>query len=141
MGSEWNKRGFDNDENYINEEDYAFQTLMRNGKPKTLSMSLASLIIGVLSLTFGFLGWSGIILGATAVVLSILSRRRLGYFDGMSVGGLILGIFGFVFGVSIIIAVNFLITEEMLDEFFEQFKQQFEENTPSDTPGGPGSGI
>lgn len=141
MGTEWNNDGFENGENNINEEDYAFQTVMRNGKPKTLSLSLASIIMGILSVTFGFLGWSGIILGICAVVLAILSRRRLGYFDGMSVGGLILGIFGFVLGISIVIAVNFLITEEMLDEFFEEFKKQFEEGEPPQVPGDPGSDI
>ena len=137
MGSEWNNDGFENQNGYQNEEssqfgnysdqDYAFQTLMRNGKPKTLSWSVASLVVGIMSVVCCFLGWSGIILGIAAILLSVLSRKKLGFFDGMSVAGLILGIFGFVFGISVIIAVNFLVTEEMIEEFWQEYYKQMED--------------
>ena len=150
MGSEWNNDGFENRDNFQNEEsskfgnyseqDYAFQTLMRNGRPKTFGWSVASLVMGLLSVVCCYLGWSGIIFGIAAFLLSLLSRKKLGYFDGMSIAGLILGIFGFVFGVSILISVNFLITEEMMEEFWEEFYKSMEEFEgevgPSD-----GSGI
>ncbi len=143
MSSEWNNDGFENNENNQNSygnQDYAFETLMRNGRPKTFGWSVASMIIGIMSVVCCFLGWSGLILGAAAVVFSIVSRRRLGYFDGMSVAGLILGIFGFVFGVSMLIAVNFLITEEMMEEFWQEYYKQLEDLENGGGNGG-GSGV
>lgn len=145
MGTEWNNDGFENNDNNQNEEntsydeqDYAFQTLMRNGRPKTLGWSVASLVVGILSVVCCFLGWSGLVLGVAAVAFSIISRKQLGYFDGMSVAGLILGIFGFVFGVSMLIAVNFLITEEMMEEFWQEYYKQLED---LENGGAGGSGI
>jgi len=147
MGSEWNN-GYDNQNNeesgYNNysEQDYAFQTLMRNGRPKTFGWSVASLVMGILSVVCCFLGWSGLILGAAAIVLSIVSRRKLGYFDGMSVAGLILGIFGFVFGVAMLVVVNFLVTEDMMNEFLEEYYKQLEDLENSGDGGiKDGSGI
>ena len=149
MGAEWNNDGFENKDNNQNEEtnnyqgygeqDYAFQTLMRNGRPKTLGWSVASMVVGILSVVCCFLGWSGLILGIAAIVFSVISRRQLGYFDGMSVAGLILGIFGFVFGVAMLIAVNFLITEEMLEEFWQEYYKQLEDlENGSGSSGGSG---
>lgn len=127
MSAEWNNgNNQDNDNGYNygdnNEQDYAFQTVMRNGKPKKMSFSVASLVLGILSVVCCCLGWAGAVLGAGAVVLSILSKRRLGYFDGMSVGGLVLGIFGFVFGVALLV-----ITYSMPPEFWEEYQKMLEE--------------
>ena len=120
----WNN-GYDNNQNSnssYNEEEYAFQTVMRNGRPKTVAWSVASLIAGIVSVVCCSLGWTGIVLGALAIVFAILSRRMLGYFDGMSIAGLILGIFGFVFGIAIIIAIN-----SLPPEFWEEYMKQFED--------------
>ena len=131
MSSEWNNDGFQNQSNNPNEaygeQDYAFQTLMRNGRPKTMGWSVASMIVGIVSIVCCVLGWSGLIFGAASIAFAIISRRQLGYFDGMSIAGLILGIFGFVFGVCILIAVNYLITEEMLEEFWQEYYKQLED--------------
>ena len=140
MSTEWNNGGFENNENDQNEygrQDYAFETLMRNGRPKTFAWSVASMVIGIISLVCCSLGWSGLMLGAAAIVFSIVSRRKLGYFDGMSVAGLILGIFGLVFGLSTLIVFNFLITEEMMEEFWQEYYKQLEDAGT----GGAGSGI
>ena len=122
--NDWNN-GYDNNQNSnssYNEEEYAFQTLMRNGRPKTVAWSVASLIAGIVSVVCCSLGWTGIILGALAVIFAILSRRMLGYFDGRSIAGLVLGIFGFVFGVAIVIAIN-----SLPPEFWEEYYKQFED--------------
>ena len=122
--NDWNN-GYDNNQNSnssYNEQEYAFQTLMRNGRPKTVAWSVASLIAGIVSVVCCSLGWTGIILGALAVIFAILSRRMLGYFDGMSIAGLILGIFGFVFGVAWVVAMN-----SLPPEFWEEVKKSLEE--------------
>jgi O-antigen ligase len=122
--NDWNN-GNDNNQNSnssYNNEEYAFQTLMRNGRPKTVAWSVASLIMGIVSVVCCSLGWTGIVLGALAVIFAILSRRMLGFFDGMSIAGLVLGIFGLVFGVAVVIAIN-----SLPPEFWEEYMKEFED--------------
>lgn len=122
MNEEWNNQYNQGDDN---NQEYAFQTLMRNGKPKTIGWSVASLVIGIISVVCCCLGWSGVFLGAGAVVLAIVSRKTLGYFDGMSIAGLVLGIFGFVFGVSMIMG-TYMIPDSYWDEFWAEFWAEYE---------------
>ena len=70
-------------------------------------------------------------MGAGAVILAIVSRRNLGYFDGMTIAGLILGIFGFVFGATIIIY-----TLTLPPDFWEEYFKELE-----NMPGNDASGI
>ena len=64
-----------------------------------------------------------------AIVSALLSRKVLGYFDGLSIAGLILGIFGVVFGVSILAAVTML-GEEFWEEYIEEFNKMYGEAYP-----------
>ena len=120
--SDW----YGNRNNEENGEEYAFQTLGRNGRPKTIVWSLASLVMGVIAIFTCFFGWSSLILGAAAIVFAILSRRMLGYFDGRSIAGLILGIFGVVFGFSMIIYAM-TIDEEDQKYIWDWIKKMFED--------------
>lgn len=113
--------------NAWNENDYVYQTIMRNGMPKTKSFSVVSLIIGIFSAVCCCFGWSGLILGALAILFSVLSRRRLGYFDGMSIAGLVLGIFGFVIG-AVITIVSLSLPEEFWEEFYKSYYEALEQN-------------
>ena len=124
MSEQWNYQN-NNGNGYSsqnNEQDYAYQTVMRNGRPKNMGFSVASLALGILSVVCCCLGYGGAILGALAVAFSIISKKRLGYFDGMSIAGLVLGIFGFVFSVSLII-----ITYSMPPEFWEEYQKILDE--------------
>ncbi|MBO5009691.1 MAG: DUF4190 domain-containing protein [Clostridia bacterium] len=80
------------------EEKFIYKDLFKE-KNNTRVWSLASLLAAVLSVIFCFLPVLGIILSLFSVALSVISRRVLGYFDGLSIAGLIVGIFGFVFGI------------------------------------------
>ena len=133
MGAEWNNN-YEKDENmnnsengqnnsnyYQNEQDYAFQMLTRNGKPKTRGWAVASMVLGILSVVCCCFGWSGILMGAGAVILAIVSRRNLGFFDGMTIAGLILGIFGFVFGATILI-YTYTLPPEFWEEYFKELE-------------------
>ena len=120
--NDWNEERNDSENGGYNNEDYAFQTLMRNGRPKTIAWSVASLVVGILSVVCCCFGWSGLVLGALAIVFAILSRRDLGYFDGLSIAGLVLGIFGAIFGIAMIVS-TFLIPEE----FWEEYKKQLDD--------------
>jgi hypothetical protein len=102
MADEWNNYG---NEEERGEQDYAFQTLNRRGRPKTLGWSVTSLVMGIVSLFTCSFGWASIIFGVVAIIFAIASRVILGYFDGKSIFGLILGIFGAVFGVAMIVFI------------------------------------
>ncbi len=137
MGSEWdnnfennNSESFQNNESsYQNEQEYAFQMVTKNGRPKTKGWAVASMVLGILSVVCCF-GWSGIMMGAGAIILAIVSRRNLGYFDGMTIAGLILGIFGFVFGATILIY-----TLTLPPEFWEEYFKELENLPGNDTNG------
>lgn len=99
------------------------------GKPKTMGWSVVSLVSGIISVVCCCLGITGIIFGIVAIVSALLSRKVLGYFDGLSIAGLILGIFGVVFGVSILAAVAML-GEEFWEEYIEEFNKMYGEAYP-----------
>lgn len=61
--------------------------------------SILSLTVSILSVLLSPFYYLGIPLAAASIVMAILSSRKLGYFDKMSVLGLIIGIFGAVFGI------------------------------------------
>ena len=136
----YNNSGYNNSENQNNNgqyargsQEYAYQTVMNNGRPKTLGWSLASMITGILSVVCCCFGWTGLIFGIAAVVLAVVSRRNLGYFDGMSIAGLILGIFGIVFGVAMIVML--FVETEFLESFIEEYNKAFEDMYGSEAGG------
>ena len=59
--------------------------------------SVLSLGCAVLSILLCALYYVALPFAVAAIVFSVISRRTLGYFDGLSVGGLILGVVGIVF--------------------------------------------
>ena len=80
------------------EEKFIYKNILKENN-KTRVWSLASLVAAVFSIVFCFLPVLGIIFSLFSVALSVVSRRVLGYFDGLSIAGLTVGIFGFVFGI------------------------------------------
>ncbi len=105
------------------------------------ALSVVSLVTGILSVLCCCLGWTGLIFGAVAIVTAILSRKKLDYFDGMSIAGLILGIFGFVFG-GVLVAFSLAVGEEFWAEFEKAFWEEYNNQYPGGNPGGGnGSGV
>jgi len=86
------------------EKSYAYKTVL-DGTPRSRGFSVASMVLGIVSICLSSGLYIGFILGGLAIVFSIVSRKILGYFDGMSIAGIILGIFGLVFS-AFSIAVN-----------------------------------
>ncbi|MBO7304536.1 MAG: DUF4190 domain-containing protein [Clostridia bacterium] len=105
-------------ENY--NEDYAYQTVMRNGRPKTRVWSVFSMVFGILSVVCCCLTYVALVFGILALVFAVVSRTRLGYFDGMAIAGLVLGVFGTVIGFSFAI-LPFLIPDEALTKYLQDF--------------------
>ena len=77
--------------------DEIFDTTKKN----TRAFSVASLILGIASLLCAFVGPLGFILGILSVAAALVSRKILGYFDGICVAGLIVGIFAASFGIGV----------------------------------------
>lgn len=78
--------------------EYAYKSILENSKNSRV-WSVASLVAGILSVIFCFLPLLGIIIALFSVALAVISRRVIGYFDGIAIAGLVVGIFGLVFGV------------------------------------------
>ncbi len=128
--------GNNNDYNNQYNNQYSYQNSMSDlSKPKNKALSIASLVTGILAVICCCLGWTGIILGAVAVGTAIASRVKLGYFDGMAIAGLVLGIFGFVSGLVLVVA-----SYALGDEFWAEFEKAFWEEYNKQYPNG-GSGV
>ena len=78
-------------------------------KPKSRIWSVAALILSILSVVLCFLPAVSIILGLLSIALSVVSRVKIGYFDGIGLTALIVGIFGTVFGCAYIILESFIL--------------------------------
>ena len=87
------------EEKDINEEEYTYKKVIKEKKNSRI-FSVASLALGILSLVFCFLPILGIILALSSIIFSLISRGSLGYFDKIAIIGLVVGIFGAVFGLS-----------------------------------------
>ncbi|MBR2343633.1 MAG: hypothetical protein IKA64_05200 [Clostridia bacterium] len=70
---------------------------------RSLLFSLLSIILSVLSICLFTYYIPALILAVAAIVLSVISRVRLGYFDRLSLVGFTLAIFGAVFGIGAIV--------------------------------------
>ena len=110
-------------ENY--NEDYAYNTVMSNGKPKTRLWSVLSLVLGILSVVCCCIGWTGIVYGALSIIFAVISRNRLGYFDGMAIAGLVLAVFGMVFGITVLI-LPYVIPDEWLEDWMDIYFEEYE---------------
>ena len=65
--------------------------------------SLASLILGALSILLCFLYYVSIPLAILAVIFAFVSRKNFGFFDKITLIGIIFGLVGAVFGISALV--------------------------------------
>ena len=114
--------------NEANETDYAYRTVM-DEKRKSRSWSVASLTVSILSLICCcFVSWVGVVLSTLAITFAIISRKNIGYFDGLSIAGLIIGIFGAVFGIASIVFAYIIESTGMLDEYIKELEKIYGED-------------
>ena len=86
-------------------EEPRYEELFDANAPRSRFLSVASLVLGIISVALSFTGWWVLIIGALAILTALASRKNLKYFDGMSIAGIMLGIFGIVFGLAAIFVV------------------------------------
>ena len=86
-----------NNNGYQNNPDNDPYSKNRHNFPnQTDYFSLASLIIGIISIFASFVFYLGIPCSVVAVVLACISRGRKGRFEGKAIAGLCLGISSFI---------------------------------------------
>ncbi|MBP3401948.1 MAG: DUF4190 domain-containing protein [Clostridia bacterium] len=108
MSQDFNEN-FENDsQNPSKESEYVYKNVM-GGKQNKRTWSIISLILAIASVPFCAVPIVGLILGLLSIGAAIYSRKCIGYFDGFSLAGLMIGIFGAVFSVGVIILRNMLI--------------------------------
>lgn len=97
-------------------------------EPKTKAYSIVALITGILGVLCCCTGWSSLLFGALGILFAILAKKHLGFYDGLALAGLILGIIACVLGASELIAVYALpSSSEFSDGFLEEFQKAFED--------------
>ncbi len=70
-------------------------------KSKNRGFAVASLICGIVSVVCCVSWWLSLVCGIAGIVFSIISKKKLDYFDGLSLAGLICGIIGAVIALTI----------------------------------------
>ena len=103
------------------ENEYVYKTVM-DGKHNSRIWSVASLIIAVISLLCCCLGWASLIMAVIAIVFAVVSRKNIGFFDGVGLAGLIVGIFGAVFSLTFLLAEVFIVNTEYFREFVQEIE-------------------
>ena len=132
-GNSYYGRYTDGGSSYSSNEDgagqsYAYKTVM-DGVPRSRGWSVASLVLGILSIVCCCVEYGGLIMGILAIVFSIISRRNLGYFDGMAIAGLITGMIGAVFGIAMLALGLYLnANPEILESYMEYLESIYGES-------------
>lgn len=121
--------GFNEEKNNVSEDEYLYKSVME-GKKKSRIWSLVSLICSIVSLLCCCIPLPGAVLGVLAVVFAVVSRLNIGYFDGLAIAGLIVGIFGLVFSVSMMVLYS---TDWYKDIFLKAFEEGMKDGLGSDT--------
>ncbi len=99
------------------EENYVYKNVIEDSKNSRI-WSAVSVGIGALSIILCFIPIVGIIFGFASVAFSVISRRMIGYFENLAIGGLIVGIFGTVFGIAYAVFDFLLKNTDFLSELF-----------------------
>ena len=96
---------FDEEEKVNNQEseddsDYAYKNVIKEAKVKTnrRTLSVIALLLAILSVAFFWAPWwISLTLSFASVILAIVSRKILSYFDTIALTAIFIAIFGVVF--------------------------------------------
>ena len=78
-------------------------------KSKSLAFAVLSLIFSALSIVLCFVFWLNLAFAALGIIFCVVSRLRMGYFHGISIAGLIVGIIGAIFSLFYIFVFSAII--------------------------------
>lgn len=104
--------------------DYAYTVLTR---PKSRVWSVLALMASMVGLfCCCCINYAGLILGAVGIILAIISRKSLGYFDTTSIFAIIFSIFSIVLSAAILAFYYAIETNPDLKELFESYLEYYE---------------
>lgn len=114
----------------IGEEGRDVYRTVVEDKNKTRAWSVAALVLGIISIICCCMWYFGLACGILAVIFTVISRKTLGYFDGLAIGGLITAIFGIIFSglmtYVMLVVMNdpeFLATyEQIMEEYYKELE-------------------
>lgn len=107
MNNEYNEEFIDEEEDLSEEPEYAYQNIV-DKRRNTRLFSILSLVLSAVSVLCCLFPVAGIFFGISALSFGVYSRLRIGYFDGLSLGGIITSIFGVVFSVAMIFILQII---------------------------------
>ena len=113
-----NQESFAENVSGTKESEFAYKKVL-GVKSNTRLYSVISICLSILSVILLFLPVGGIICGVLGILFALFSRKNLGYFDNISLWGLIIGIFGTVFSVMGLVFVYALSDTEFYKSFMK----------------------
>ncbi|MDC7290794.1 DUF4190 domain-containing protein [Blautia schinkii] len=132
------RQGYDEQQNYTNRGNYEYNGYQRPPKtPQPVSgMSIAALILGVLSIVCSCCGAGGIIFGALGIIIAVMSKghesmqtpSKIGL--GLSIAGLVLGI---ILTIMLFAFSSYIDTDQRIQSF-EYETQPYEESPYGQDP-------
>ncbi len=103
---------------YQNQNGYSYRTVM-DVKSRNRGFAIASMVLGIISIVCCCSYYVGLTAAVLSIVFAVVSRVRMGYFDGFAVAGLITGIIGVVFGVALIVVDIMFV--EAIEEYLRTY--------------------
>ena len=120
------KGNISEDSSAVDENKFVYKNVIKN-KQNSRLYSVISVVFSGLSVLFCFFPWLGLIFGCLGILFAIISRKNIGYFDKISIAGIIIGIFGAVFAFMGIMFI-YVFENNIYENFFDMFKS--EKNSP-----------
>lgn len=80
--------------------EFLYKNIIKEDNKNSHVWSAVSIGIGILSVILCFIPVVSLIFALASIAFAVVSRRMLGYFGKPSVIGLVIGIFGLVFGIA-----------------------------------------
>ena len=109
MSRKYEAQNASNPETAEKEQEYAYKNVIKD-KQHRRTWSVAALVLSVLSVLLTYFSWVGLVLALGAGGCAAMSRKNLGYFDKISLAGIIIAIFGAMFALTGLIFGEFLST-------------------------------
>ena len=99
MSKEFNEESKTSAESTSEGTEYVYKNVIRN-KEQRRTWSVISVVLSVLAVILCYFSWVGLVLGILSIGAALISRKNLGYFDKLTLAGIIIGIFGVVFAIA-----------------------------------------
>lgn len=116
-----------------NNEQYAYTVLTR---PKSRVWSVLAIMVSMAGLLCCCcIDYAGIACGVLGIILAIISRKSLGYFDTTSIFAIIFAIFSIVLSLALLVLGYMIATNPDIQEWLESYLEYYESTYGEVLPG------